>query len=46
MKTNECKKDKTVREIKSNDENQFDNAILQLGLKMKFEENKVKEKKD
>ena len=45
MKTKTLKKNQTVSETNSNFENQFDNAILQLGLKIKFEENKGENEK-
>ena len=46
MKTKTLKKNQTVSETNSSFENQFDNAILKLGLKIKFEEDKDEKDKD
>lgn len=40
MKTKTLKNNQTGSDINPSFENQFDNAILQLGLKIKFEEDK------
>jgi hypothetical protein len=46
MKTKTLKTNQTVSEINPSFENQFDEAILQLGLKIKFEEDEDDKDKD